>query len=148
MGAFAPFTVLNGEDLQDPAVSPTTDRDFTPHSIDANGVAKWYNVSSEVLDARESVSLSVRLPQKGSQVARVQLKYVLPIMDSVDSTLKKGEAICNVEFVIPKTMTEAQRVRLLTALSMPYVDPVDTGATPDIYNGPLAKAVRDLEMVY
>ena len=66
-----------------------------------------------MLDAREKITLSVRQPSKGSQVARVTAKLVVPVMDSDDATLKIGEGIATAEFVIPKRMTDTERTKLI-----------------------------------
>lgn len=101
MSAFATLT------LQNNAAANVV---FNPSSI-SDGVASWFN-STSVYDARQKVTLSVKLPKSGSQVARVVGRVTLPIMDSVDTTKKIGEAYANVEFVLPKQMSETQRLDL------------------------------------
>jgi hypothetical protein len=91
---------------------------FVPTFMDSQGVMTWYTMDSgEVLDARERLSLSVRLPSKGSQVARVTAKVVVPLMDDDDSTLKIGEGIATCEFVLPKRMTDVQRGSLVALMA-------------------------------
>jgi hypothetical protein len=46
----------------------------------------------------------------GSSAVRVKQKVVVPIMDTVDTTKKLGEIIANVELVLPKITTSAQRI--------------------------------------
>jgi hypothetical protein len=43
----------------------------------------------------------------------VQLKLAHPVMDAVDTTLKIGECLANVEFVFPKRATQALREGLV-----------------------------------
>lgn len=88
--------------------SASANRTFVPASIDQNGVARWFETAS-VLDARLGVSLSTRLPTKGGNVARVTGKLVIPVMDTVDTSLKVGEIIGTFEFVIPKRATTTQK---------------------------------------
>jgi len=105
MSAFAAVTLDDGQSTPAPVV-------FSPSTIDVNGVARYYE-GSDVFDARRSISSFVRLPSKGSQVARVQLKVVTPVMDDTTPTLKVGDVMCNVEFVIPKRATAQQRADIL-----------------------------------
>jgi uncharacterized protein (DUF2342 family) len=105
MAAFATAVLKNWDgDL----TGATGAVNFVPSSIDANGVATWVAPGS-VFDANKKLSMSVRLPAKGSQVARVQVKLAHPVMDSVDPTLKIGECLVNVEFVFPKRADSAAR---------------------------------------
>jgi hypothetical protein len=136
MPAFAALTVNDGRDL-DPTPGTPVPVTFNPSSIDSNGVAKWYESGVDVLDARRSLSQSVKQPVKGSQVARVQLKVVVPVMDETDESLKVGDGLCNVEFVIPKRMSRAQRCDLYAAVRNLLDDET-----------PPALAVLDLESVY
>jgi len=87
-------------------------RTFVPTFFDSAGVMTWYTTDTgEVLDARDKITMSVRQPAKGSQVARVTAKLVVPVMDSTDATLKIGEAIATAEFVIPKRMVDTERTK-------------------------------------
>jgi hypothetical protein len=110
---------------------------YNPSVIDPNGVAIWYSPSTNVFDDRKKLSLSVRLPSKGSQVARVQVKLVHPVMDSVDNTVKIGDCLANIELIFPKRASEAQRSALVGHL---------------IYfmneDNQFVQAVQDLESVY
>jgi hypothetical protein len=108
---------------------------FVPSLIDANGVAHWYK-DEDVLDARPHLSMSVRLPAKGSQVSRVQAKLVLPMMDADDATLKIGECLANLEFVFPKRSTEAQRLEVAGRIAM------------FLFSSPAYAAVSNLESIY
>jgi hypothetical protein len=109
---------------------------YNPSSIDANGVATWYAANS-IIDARKRLSMSVRQPSKGSQVARVQVKLMHPVMDTVDTSLKIGECLVNVECVFPKVSTQAQRDLLIGHL----IYFLNDGAE-------FAAAVDNLEAVY
>jgi len=102
MSAFTAVVMNDGDAV------PVT---FSPSNIE-NGVAKYFE-TADVFDARRSISSSIRLPSKGSQVARVQLKVVIPVMDETVTTLKVGECIANLEFVIPKRATLANRKDIL-----------------------------------
>ena len=115
MPAFAPIVLGDGSHtasgFSGAAAGAYT---FSPAYIDSAGVATWYTMDTgEVLDAREKITLSVRQPSKGSQVARVTAKLVVPVMDSDDATLKIGEGIATAEFVIPKRMTDTERTKLI-----------------------------------
>jgi len=81
---------------------------YTPSLIDQNGVAIWI-APGAVYDADKRFSMSVRRPVKGSQVIRAQLKLMHPVMDPVDSTLKIGENLVNVEYVFSKRSTVSER---------------------------------------
>lgn len=109
---------------------------YNPSSIDANGVAHLYTVGSNGFDSREQISLLVKLPKAGGSVARVTAKVSLPIMDTVDTALKVGEAIGTVEFVMPKQATQAQREMLL-ALVKAF-----------LANASVTAAVSTLESIY
>lgn len=85
---------------------------YSPSVIDPNGVAHWV-ASGAVYDADKKLSMSVRRPTKGSQVIRVQVKLVHPLMDSVDTTLKIGDCLANVELVFPKRADETARYLLV-----------------------------------
>jgi len=106
MTAFATITIDDGQST--PAAV-----DFVPSNIDPNGVAHLFDEGSAGFDSRRQISLGVKLPKTGGAVARVTAKVVIPIMDETDSSLKVGEGIANVEFVIPKRMTDSQRADLL-----------------------------------
>lgn len=106
MSAFAPI------DLNDGQGTPQS-HTFSPSVIDPNGVARLFEDGDVPFDGRNAISLGVKLPKNGSQVARVTAKVVVPVMDSIDSTKKIGEVIFNGEFVIPKGATLAQRSDIL-----------------------------------
>lgn len=107
MTAFAVITLDDGAD------TPVS-HSFTPSAIDQNGVARLYELDDNVpFDGRNAISLGVKLPKAGSNVARVTAKVVIPVMDGVDPTKKIGEAIGSVEFVLPKSTVLAQRKDLL-----------------------------------
>lgn len=88
---------------------------FSPVNIDSSGVAKWFS-SANVLDAKSVVTLSQTLPKNGSQVARTKLRIAIPTMDTVDSTLKKGDNYVNVEFVTGKLSSSTERLDLRALL--------------------------------
>lgn len=102
------FANLTGKDWDGDITGATNAVTYTPTQIDQNGVAIWTKEGA-VYDANQRISLSVKRPTKGSQVIRVQLKLVHPVMDAVDTTLKIGECLINVEAVFPKRSTAAQR---------------------------------------
>lgn len=108
---------------------------FTPSRIDSSGVATYYSTAT-VMDGRPAASISVRLPAKGGSVARVIGKVVVPIMDSVDTSLKIGESIGTFELVLPKVATENQRLDIRALLKSLLDNAVTTGA------------VQNLESVY
>jgi hypothetical protein len=109
---------------------------FSPSTIDPNGVAHRYSPETSGFDSRNHLSLGVRLPKNGSAVARVTAKVVVPVMDETDASLKVGDALCNIEFVIPKRGTALNRADLLA-----YVQEYLADAS-------VIAAVTNLESVY
>jgi len=103
------MTALAAITLDDGASAPVV---FSPSAIDSNGVARLFS-TADTFDARRSISNSVRLPSKGSQVARVTLKVIVPVMDEDVPSLKVGDTLCNIEFVIPKRATAQDRDDIL-----------------------------------
>lgn len=126
MAAFAPVTLQNNA-----AVNVV----FTPAQIDSSGIAKWFAPGS-VLDARPMMTLKVTNPPKGSNVARVSGKIVLPVMDTINTQQKIAELIGSFEFVMPKQATETQRLDLRKLL--------DTL----IQNAIVTAGVQNIESVY
>lgn len=127
MSAFAPVTLDDAASL---AVV------FNPSSIDSNGVARWFEDGVDIIDARRQISLSVRLPSKGSQVARVTMKVVTPIMDSVDTSKKVADVLANIEFVVPKSAAGTKRADILAFAANLLADAA------------IVSAVNDLESIY
>jgi hypothetical protein len=82
---------------------------FTPLSLDGNGVASYIGTTSDsaaigsinTFEAKRKASTSVTLPKNGSKVVRVKQKVVVPVFDSVSPYTKLGDATCNIEFVVP-----------------------------------------------
>lgn len=95
--------------------SGSTTASLVPSTIDSNGVAKWFQ-AGDVLDARLSLTASARNPTKNGSVSRVQVKFVYPIMDTVETTKKIGEMLGTMEFVIPKKASQSQRNQLFYAV--------------------------------
>jgi hypothetical protein len=87
----------------------TTNVDFIPSSINANGIASWFSIPTNVFDDRMALSLGVRQPANGSPVGRTTWKLVMPIMNATDSAKKDGEMVANLSVVVPKSTTSAQR---------------------------------------
>jgi len=86
---------------------------FAPAYAQAPDVMTWLAPGEDdTIDARHKITLSVRQPAKGSQVARVIAKVIVPVMDASSPKVKVGEGICTMEFVIPKRMTALERNRL------------------------------------
>lgn len=110
--------------------------EFVPSSIDQNQVAHLYSEGETGFDSRMHISLGAKLPKAGGTVARVTAKVVIPIMDNTDNTLKVGECIGSVEFVIPKRALETDRNNLL-ALTKEFLSDASVIA-----------AVGNLESVY
>lgn len=125
MAAIASVTLADGQ------VAPSNVV-FTPQDKDANGVVLWLAPGS-TLDERPRLSASVRLPKNGSAVSRVQARIAIPIMDTVDTTKKIGDAIFAGEFVLPKTVSLASRKNLL-AFAKNFLD-----------HAVIESAVHDLE---
>lgn len=100
MSAFADLV------LQNNAAANVT---FSPNGIDSNSVAT-YLTSDAVFDAKSKVTMSVALPKAGSSVARIKQKIVIPIMSTVDTTLKLADLIVNIDAVVPKVATETNRL--------------------------------------
>jgi len=101
--------------------NPTPGLAFDPDRIDSKGVATWYDAVSDALNARNAVSISVKLPANGGQVARVTAKVVIPVIDGVTSA-KIGDAIATAEFVIPVILDTDARLELLERLGAYLAD--------------------------
>lgn len=103
MSAFAPLT------LKDASAADVV---FNPANIDSTGVATWLTNAAS-FDARSSVTMSVGLPRNGRTMTRIKQKVTIPLMDSVDSTKKIGEARITVLGDIPKNCSGTTRQCLL-----------------------------------
>lgn len=126
MSAFASLTLVN---------NAAANVVFNPQSIDSQGLATWLT-SDSVYDAKKKVTMLVSLPKNGSTVARVKQRIMVPIMDSVDATLKVGEAYANIEVVFPKNCSETIRLDLRK-----YADTLLTNAIS-------TAAFQNLEAIY
>jgi len=133
VAAFAATTGKNWDGTLSGATGSVT---YTPSVIDPNGVAIW-TLAGAVYDAEKKLSMSVRRPTKGSQVIRVQVKLVHPVMDAVDTTLKIGECLANLELVFPKRSTVTERNLLMGH----FVEFVQNEVA-------FASAVQDFESIY
>jgi len=117
------------------ADSVPANRTFAPFAIDSNGVARWFEANS-IMDARLGLTGSITLPSKGGNVARVRYKLNIPVMDTVVTTLKVGDVICNVEYIIPKRASATNRTDI-RSLSYNLLN-----------SAPLQNAVNSLASVY
>lgn len=81
---------------------------FTPAG-QTNGVTTFMT-NDAVFDAKRKVTTSVQLPKPGSSVSRIKFKVTVPIMNTVDAAKKDAEIIINVDAVLPKSASVAQRV--------------------------------------
>lgn len=118
MSAFANITLAD---------SASANVVFTPQSNDASGVATWLDNNS-VLDAKRKLTMSVTLPKNGSSVVRIKQKVVVPIMDTVNTSLKVGEIIANIDVVIPKLASQTQRLDARAFAKNLLADAVSTAA--------------------
>lgn len=109
---------------------------FSPARIDSKGVAKWFAPETVVFDDKRSLTLLVKEPVGNSNVARVSAKLTFPVMDTVDTTLKLGDAIGSFEFVLPKQTPLATR-RHVKALLVSF-----------LANAAITDAVENLAAVY
>lgn len=125
MTAFATLTLLNNA-----AVAQS----FNMQSIDREGVANWMTSTEAVFDARRKASLSIKLPKNGSSVIRIKGRVLIPIMDTIDTTKKVGEAYSNVDFVIPKQANQTQRLDLRKYTAELITNAVMT-ACVDVFEG-------------
>lgn len=121
MSAFATLT------LQNNAAANVV---FSPANIEG-GIATWYTTAS-VYDAAWKVTMQVKRPVNGSTVARVKQRIVVPIMDTLDATKKVGEGYVDVEFVLPKIMSETNRLDLRKMLDTLALNAVTTAAVQNI----------------
>jgi len=94
MSAFAALS------LQNNAAATVT---FNPLTIDSSGVASWAT-SDAIYDAKSIVTVSTKVPNSKSTKARLKAKVVVPLMDSVNTTLKVDELVINLDMAIPKNM--------------------------------------------
>lgn len=102
MPAFAALSLSDG----------TAARTFDT-SYRRDNLAGWRFVTG-VFDANHTVTASVSLPGVNGKVSRVKHRVTVPIMDSVDVSVKLGEMVANVEFILPKMSSVAQRTVLLS----------------------------------
>jgi hypothetical protein len=92
--------------LKDSAAANVT---FAPLSLDSNGVAKYVGTASDSatvgsissFDSKRFASSSVSMPKNGSKVVRIKQKVGVPVFTAVAPFTKIGDAICNIEFVVP-----------------------------------------------
>jgi len=130
MTAFAAITLDDGADTP-------VEHTFSPSGIDPQGVARLYENTDDVaFDARPALSLQCKLPRNGSPVARITAKVVVPVMDTEDPTLKKGEMVATAEFILPKLVNQAQRSDILAYLANFLAE------------ASVVAAVKDLESIY
>jgi len=118
MSAFATLTLKN---------SANVDVSFVPSAIDQNGVANWMT-SAASFDAKQKASLAVKLPKNGSSVVRVSGRIMQPVMDAVDTTKRVAEGVANFELILPKQMTETDRLDLRKKLETLLTNAVSTAA--------------------
>jgi hypothetical protein len=85
-----------------------------------------------VLDAQPKITLSVKRPKNGSSVSRVVGKVAIPIMDTVDTTLKTSEALGTFEFVLPKNSSSTVRLDLRKHIDTMLTNAIITAAVTDI----------------
>lgn len=102
MSAFAVLTLTDSA-----AVAKT----MNPASINSDGVAKWLG-DEAVLDGKKQATMSLTLPKGGSSVSRLKQRIIIAHMDPVDTTKKIGESYVNVEYVLHKQATLANRLDL------------------------------------
>lgn len=100
---------------------------FTPSSINSQGVAT-YLTGDAIFDAKSRLTMSVTLPKNNGSVVRVKQKVVIPIMDTVDTTLKVGEAYASIDIVLPKTSSLVVRKDLQSYVEALIADAVTTAA--------------------
>lgn len=81
---------------------------FAPNGL-TNGIATFLTNDS-VFDAKRKLTASVQLPKPGSSVSRVKFKMSVPIMDPVEVTKRVAEIVINVDAVLPKSSSVAQRL--------------------------------------
>lgn len=126
MSAFAPLSLKNNAAI---AVA------FAPVGIDQSGVATWMT-SSGVYDARTKVTMSMTFPRANTSTIRIKQRVQVPIMDTVDPSKKVGEGYVDISVMIPKNMSESQRLDLRA-----YADALLTSAVT-------TAAVQNLESIY
>lgn len=101
---------------------------FTVEGINySTNVASWVNVGASY-DASKRATFSLVPPTARSSRARVRVKVAVPIMDPVLVTKKVDELIVNVEFVLPKSSTLADRQDLRAYMADFLTDPVVVNA--------------------
>lgn len=101
---------------------------FTVEGINyQTNVAAWVNAGVSY-DASKRVTFSMISPTSRSTRARLRLKVAIPIMDPVLTTRKADELIANVELVLPKSSTLADRKDLRAYIADLLTDAVVTNA--------------------
>lgn len=127
MSAFATLTLQN---------NAAANVSFAPTTIDQAGVAKWLS-NETVFDGKKAVTMSMSYPKNGgSSVVRIKQKVNVPIMDTVDTSLKVADAYVNIEFVLPKQASETVRLDLRK-----YADTL-------LQNAVTTAAVQNFEGIY
>lgn len=105
-----------------------TEVPFTVQGINyQTNVAAWVNAGVSY-DASKRVTFSMISPTSRSTRARLRLKVAIPIMDPVLTTRKTDELIANVELVLPKSSTLADRKDLRAYIADLLTDAVVTNA--------------------
>lgn len=106
---------------------------FNPADKDSAGVATFLT-SDAVFDAKKKVTLSVTLAKSSGSVHRVKQKYVVPVMDPVDSSLKIGECIVNIDMALPKVSTQTNRLDVLAFAKAGLAHANTTAAVQNLEN--------------
>lgn len=105
-----------------------TEVSFTVEGINyQTNVAAWTNAGVSY-DASRRATFSMLAPTARSTRARIRLKVAIPIMDPVLTTKKIDELIANVELVLPKSSTLADRKDLRAFIADFLTDAVVTNA--------------------
>lgn len=109
---------------------------FTVEGINyQTNVASWVNAGASY-DASPRATFSLVPPTSRSTRARMRLKVAIPIMDAVSGAIKVDELIGNVELVLPKNSTLADRKDLRAFIADFLTDAI------------VVNAVNNFESVY
>jgi hypothetical protein len=123
------MTALAALSLNDGQATPVATV-FSPVAIDSSGVAKWLAPAAS-FDARRSATLSVGLPKNGSSVIRVKTRFLIPVMDAVDTTKRIGDSYANLEVVISKLASTQDRKDLQAYVKNALANAAFTAAIVD-----------------
>lgn len=135
------------------------DTTFSPDGFSAPGVARWVDRTGGIAEGYPAFTLSVRPPQKGSQVYKVMAKLTVPTLEVTSPSTETGYqpapkmAYANsvvLEFMLPARGTREERIVLLSHLLSLLATNIEAsdGAPSTATGTPMQAAILDFEPAY